>query len=115
MLVQAICSAAVISYFWVKKTHKGNVITTLICPLIGGLAMLYVVWALWTSLAVAAGAASNSMVLKAGPYMLLAVFVIGLVYAIWLRSAKPAVYAEIGRTVMDDAHERPEDEPAANA
>jgi amino acid transporter len=115
MLVQAICSAAVISYFWVKKTHKGNVITTLICPLIGGLAMLYVVWALWTSLAVAAGAASNSMVLKAGPYMLLAVFVIGLVYAIWLRSAKPAVYAEIGRTVLDEAHERTEEEPAANS
>ena len=102
MLVQAICSAAVISYFWVKKTHKGNVITTLICPLIGGLAMLYVVWALWTSLAVAAGAASNSLVLKAGPYMLLAVFVIGLGYAVWLRSAKPAAYAEIGRTVMDE-------------
>ena len=33
LLVQAICSAAVIWYFWVKKTHRGNVITTLICPL----------------------------------------------------------------------------------
>ena len=32
LLVQAICSAAVIWYFWVKKTHTGNVITTLICP-----------------------------------------------------------------------------------
>ncbi len=106
MLVQAICSAAVISYFWVKKAHKGNVITTLICPLIGGVAMLYVVWALWQSLAVAAGAASNSYVLKAGPYMLLAVFVIGLGYAVWLRSAKPDTYAEIGRTVLDEAHER---------
>ena len=106
MLVQAICSAAVISYFWVKKTHKGNVITTLICPLIGGVGMMYVVWALWQSLAVAAGAASNSYVLKAGPYMLLAVFVIGLGYAIWLRTAKPNDYAEIGRTVMEDTHER---------
>ena len=38
--------------------------------------------------------------------MILAVFVIGLAYALWLRSAKPAVYAEIGRTVMEDAHER---------
>jgi amino acid transporter len=115
MLVQAICSAAVISYFWVKKTHKGNVITTLICPLIGGVGMLYVVWALWQSLAVAAGVASNSNVLKAGPYMIVAVFVIGLVYAIWLRQANPAVYAEIGRTVMDDAHERADEpvEPAA--
>jgi hypothetical protein len=32
-----------------------------------------------------------------------------LVYALWLRSAKPATYAEIGRTVMDDAHERSEE------
>ena len=40
LLVQAICSAAVIWYFWVRKTHRGNVITTLICPLIGGVAML---------------------------------------------------------------------------
>ena len=44
LLVQAICSAAVIWYFWVRKTHRGNVITTLVCPLIGGVAMLYVVW-----------------------------------------------------------------------
>ena len=112
LLVQAICSAAVISYFWVKKTHRGNVITTLICPLIGGIGMLYVVWALWQSLAVAAGAASNSYVLKAGPYMLLVVFVVGLVYTVWLRSAKPETYAEIGRTVLDEAHERSDEAPA---
>jgi hypothetical protein len=112
LLVQAICSAAVISYFWVKKTHRGNVITTLICPVVGGVGMLYVVWALWQSLAVAAGAASNSYVLKAGPYMLLVVFVVGLAYTVWLRSAKPETYAEIGRTVLDEAHERSDEAPA---
>jgi amino acid transporter len=117
LLVQAICSAAVIWYFWVKKTHKGNVITTLICPLIGGVAMLYVVWALWDNRAFAAGLAANSDVFKVGPYMILAIFVIGLAYAVWLRKSNPAVYAEIGRTVMDDAHERDEEpiEPAATS
>ena len=30
LFVQAICSVAVIWYFWVRKTHPGNVITTLI-------------------------------------------------------------------------------------
>jgi hypothetical protein len=35
-----------------------------------------------------------------------AVFLVGLVYAVWLRQTKPAVYAEIGRTVMEEAHER---------
>lgn len=112
LLVQAICSAAVISYFWVRKTHRGNVITTLICPLIGGVAMLYVVWLLWDNRAFAAGYAANSQVFKAAPYMILAVFLVGLAYSLWLRFAKPAVYAEIGRTVMEDTHERSE-EPVA--
>lgn len=110
LLVQAICSAAVISYFWAKKTHKGNIITTLICPAIGGVAMLYVVWLLWDNREFAAGLAAKSDVFKVAPYLLLGSFLIGLVYALWLRSAKPAIYAEIGRTVMEDTHERT-DEP----
>jgi amino acid transporter len=113
LLVQAICSAAVIWYFWVRKTHRGNVITTLVCPLIGGVAMLYVVWLLWDNRAFAAGYAANSLVFKTGPYIILAVLVVGVVYALWLRSAKPEVYAEVGRTVMEDAHERAEQAPSA--
>jgi amino acid transporter len=115
LLVQAICSAAVIWYFWVRKTHRGNVITTLVCPLIGGVAMLYVVWLLWDNREFAAGLAAKSDVFKVAPYMILAAFLIGLIYAVWLRSAKPAIYAEIGRTVMEDTHERAEDVPAAPA
>jgi hypothetical protein len=95
----------------VRKTHPGNVITTLVAPLIGGLAMLYVVWLLWDNRAFAAGYAANSEVFKAGPYIILAVFVLGLAYAVWMRYAKPAAYAEIGRTVIEDSHERA-DEPA---
>jgi amino acid transporter len=112
LLVQAICSGAVIWFFWVKKTHRGNVITTLICPLIGGLAMLYVVWLLWDNREFAAGLAAKSDVFKVAPYMILAVFVIGLAYAVWMRTTKPDLYAEIGRTVMEDAHERSDEAPA---
>ncbi|MCG7593834.1 APC family permease [Mycobacterium sp. PSTR-4-N] len=106
LLVQAICSIAVIWYFWVRKTHRGNVITTLVCPLLGGVAMAYVVWLLWDNRAFAAGYAANSLVFKNAPFFILAVFVIGIAYALWLRYAKPDTYAEIGRTVMEDAHER---------
>jgi hypothetical protein len=38
----------------------------LIAPLIGGVAMLYVVWLLWDNRAFAAGYAANSLVFKAG-------------------------------------------------
>ena len=37
--------------------------------------MLYVVWLLWDNRAFAAGYAANSLVFKAGPYIILAVFV----------------------------------------
>jgi hypothetical protein len=84
----------------------------MICPLVGGVAMLYVVWTLWDNRAFAAGLAANSLVFQAGPYFILAVFVTGVVYAVWLRSAKPDVYREIGRTVMEDSHERSEETSA---
>jgi amino acid transporter len=112
LLVQAICSIAVIWYFWVKKTHKGNVISTLICPLIGGLAMFYVVWLLWDNRAFAAGYAANSDVFKVGPYLILAIFVFGIAWALWLRSSKPEEFSAIGRTVLEEAHERTEEAPS---
>jgi hypothetical protein len=39
------------------------------------------------------------------PYIILAVFVVGIAYAVWMRYAKPEAYAEIGRTVIEDSHE----------
>ena len=42
---------------------------------------------------------------KAAPYIILAVFVLGLAYAVWMRFAKPEAYVEIGRTVKEDSHE----------
>ncbi|MBB2991537.1 amino acid transporter [Mycolicibacterium iranicum] len=106
LLVQAICSVAVIWYFWVRKTHRGNIVTTLICPLLGAVAMAYVVWLLWDNRAFAAGYAADSLVFKNAPFFIAAVFLIGLGYALWLRHTRPQVYAEIGRTVMEDSHER---------
>ncbi|ABM12893.1 APC family permease [Mycolicibacterium vanbaalenii] len=106
LLVQAICSVAVVWYFWVRKTHRGNVLTTLVCPVLGALAMGYVVWLLWDNRAFAAGYAANSLVFKNAPFFIAGVFLVGLGYALWLRRARPEVYAEIGRTVMEDSHER---------
>jgi nucleoside recognition membrane protein YjiH len=106
LLVQMICSIAVIWYFWVRKAQRGNVITTLVCPLLGGAAMGYVVWLLWDNRTFAAGYAADSMLLKLAPLLLATVFSVGLVYALWLRGARPDAYAEIGRTVLPESRER---------
>jgi hypothetical protein len=50
-------------------------------------------------------------VFKAAPDIILAVFVLGLAYAVWMRFANPEAYVEIGRTVKEDSHELAE-EPA---
>jgi amino acid transporter len=108
LIVQAITSIAVVWYFHVRKQHPETAHwwRTLLAPILGAAGMLYVVYLLWDNLDFAAGAAAGSPVFKATPWIVLATFVIGVVYSLWLRSANPATYAEIGRTVMEEAHER---------
>lgn len=106
LIVQTACSIAVISYFWVRKVHKGNVITTLICPLIGALGMIYVLVLLFQNLTFAAGLASDSLIVKLLPFELLLAIGVGVGYALWMRAVAPERYNEIGRTVLEEAHER---------
>ena len=40
------------------------------------------------------------------PFYVIGIFVIGVLYALYVRFAKPALYAEIGRTTLEEAHER---------
>jgi amino acid transporter len=105
LIVQAICSVAVISYFHVKKVHPGNIWTTGVIPAVACLGMLYVVYLLFSNLSFAGGLASGSPFFHAMPYIVAAVFVLAGLGALWLRSKRPAIYAEIGRTVMAEEHE----------
>jgi len=106
LAVQAICSLSVIWYFWVKKAQKGHVFTTLICPLLGMLGMLYVILLLFSNISFAGGGGSTSLFFKMMPYIALLTFLVGLCGALYLRSRRPEVYAEIGQTVLEEAHER---------
>lgn len=106
LIVQTITSVAVIWYFWVKKVHPGNVITTLIAPIIGAAGMIYALSLLWSNRDFAAGLAADSLVFKWMPIYVIGIFVIGVVYALYVRSAKPDMYAEIGRTTLEEARER---------
>jgi amino acid transporter len=106
LVVQTITSFAVISYFWVKKTHKGNFLTTLVAPIIGAAGMLYALYLLWTNRAFAGGLGADSLVFALMPWYVVGLLVIGFGYAFYVKSAKPEIYNEIGRTTIEEAHER---------
>jgi len=106
LILQTVTSFAVIGFFWVQKRAKGNIITTLICPIIGALGMIYVLILLWQNREFALGAAAQSWIWTWAPFYILAMVVIGIVYALWVKAKKPEIYAEIGRTVLEEAHER---------
>ena len=106
LIVQAICSVAVIWYFWIAKTKSGDWFSTLVAPALGFVGMTYVVYLLLTNLTFAGGGASGSPFFKAIPYIVIVTFLIGLGGALYLRSSKRAVYDAIGRTVLEESHER---------
>jgi amino acid transporter len=106
LIVQSICSAAVIVYFHVKKAQPGNWLTTGVIPALGGLGMLYVVYLLFSNLSFAGGPAAVSPFFDAIPWIVLGTFVLAGAGALWLRSARPDTYAAIGRTVLEETHER---------
>ena len=106
LLVQAVCSVSVIWYFQVKKVHPGNIWTTGVIPALGAIGMLYVCYLLFSNLSFAGGAASGSLLYKMIPYIVAFVFVVGLLFMWFLRSTNPEQYQRIGRTVLEDVHER---------
>jgi amino acid transporter len=108
LVVQVICSFAVIGYFWGKKVHKGNVLTTLVAPLVGAAGMIYALTLLFSAVGsgFAAGYQSNSLLVGNLPAIIGGTLLVGLLYALWVKSKHPEIYAEIGRTTMEEAHER---------
>jgi amino acid transporter len=106
LIVQAITSVAVISYFHVKKERPGNLLVTGIIPALGGIGMLFVVWLLIDNLDFAGGLAADSPFFQAIPWLVIGTFALGVIGVLVLRSRNREVYNAIGRTVMEDTHER---------
>jgi amino acid transporter len=104
LLVQTICSVAVIWYFHVRDEHPEtrNWWRTLTAPAIGAIGMAYVVYLLVSNLKFAAGAAADSPVYTAIPYVVGVIAVIGLVIGLTLRAKDRTRYEAIGRTVLED-------------
>jgi amino acid transporter len=108
LIVQTLCSFAVIGYFHIRKQHAGEAspLRTLVCPLAGGTAMIAVVYLLIVNLDTAAGAASQTVFYDLIPWIVIGVFVVGVLGALYLRSARPETYERIGAVVFKEAVER---------
>lgn len=106
MIVQTVCSFAVISYFHVQKNHPEtrHWFTTLVAPAVSGLAMIYVVYLLWRFRGAAAGSAASSALFTAIPWIIGAAFLLGALVALWVRTNDPAKYERIGHVHLDSAH-----------
>ena len=116
LVVQTLCSFAVIGYFRQNHPEARHWFRTFLAPLLGGIGMTVVVILLVTNLETAAGAAAETLLFDLIPWIIVGVFVAGLAVAFYYKARRPDRYAVIGRIVFEDAAERPGyDEDAADA
>ncbi len=108
LIVQALTAFAAISYFHVLKKHpeSANWFRTLLAPLAGGIGMLYVIYLLMQNASFAAGDAAGDIIFMISPWVVAAVGVGGLAFALIARRFMPDRYDIIGRMVLDDTTER---------
>ncbi|MBW5423634.1 amino acid permease [Streptomyces sp. BG9H] len=106
LIVQTLCSFAVIGYFRRNHPEDRHWFKTLVAPLLGGLGMIAVVVLLVINMDTAAGSAADSLLFKAIPWIVGLVFLGGLALGVYLRARHPRRYEIIGRVVLEDAAER---------
>lgn len=106
LVVQAVCSFAVLAYFRKNHPESRHWFKTFTAPLVGGVAMLAVVVLLVSNMGVAAGAESGSLLLKATPWIVTLIALGGVGYAQYLKRRSPERYALLGRTVLEETKER---------
>jgi amino acid transporter len=108
LIVQALAAFAVIAYFHVGKNHPETAhwFKTFLAPLLGGIGMLYVIYLLGKNASFAAGSAATDWVFTIIPYVVAVVGISGILLAVYLKAKSPQRYSELGRIVLEEAHER---------
>jgi amino acid transporter len=96
LAVQALVSIAIIRYFRTTGREHFRWWTTLVAPLIGFAAMVGACVLLVVNRGDLSGAA-DAVYIQVLPWVVLAVFVIGMALALWLRNRAPDRYAQIGQ------------------
>ena len=108
LVVQTLCSFAVIDYFRNNHPEARHWFRTFLAPLLGGIGMATVVLLLILNSATAAGDASETILFKLIPWIIVGVFLAGMALALYLRARNPERYRTIGRIIYEDTMERPD-------
>ncbi|WP_328907420.1 APC family permease [Streptomyces sp. NBC_00234] len=114
LIVQTLCSFAVIGYFRKNHPEDRHWFRTLTAPLLGGIGMIAVVVLLILNMETAAGLAAESFFFELIPWIVGVVFLGGLGLGFYLKARQPERYEIIGRIVLDDATERTDRDDADN-
>lgn len=96
LVLQAVVSLAI--FVWFKNNGGGNVLTTVVAPLVSLVVQLILVYTLVDNLATLGG--TNGFA-RSIPYVALAILAIGLVWGFLLKSSNPAAYKNIGHMVNE--------------
>ncbi len=100
LAIQALCALAIIVYFR-KNGRKGNVITTMICPIIAILGQAFAIFLLFKNIDTLAGTISYASAI--GPIAVILI-IVALAYALILRSKNRAKFDTIGRVIDDTSN-----------
>ncbi len=100
--VQALTSFAIVRYFWTVQRAHFHPWRTLIAPLLGGGLMVFSAFLLLKNRDALAGASGVPFV-EAIPWVMLAIFALGIGAATWFRLRDTARYEAVGRFVHEEA------------
>ena len=100
--VQALTSFAIVRYFWTVDRAHFHPWKTLIAPLVGGGLMVFSAFLLLKNRDTLAGA-SNVLFVQAIPWVMLAIFLLGVGAALYFKARDTDRYAAVGRFVHEDA------------
>lgn len=98
MFAQAVVSLAIIVYFRKYHPEDHHWFETLLAPLVAFVAQIYIIWLLFSNMDFLGGGLSFAGYIF---WVDLGVVVVGYLGALYLKSAKPQVYEQLGRMMYE--------------
>ncbi len=101
LVIQSLCCLAVINYFRREHPTEMHWWRTVLAPLIALIGQIVVIYLLISNLEFISG--GTVLFVKLIPWIVLGVFIIGVLFATWLKKAAPERYERLGRITVEGA------------